>query len=360
MPAKSESQQRLMGMALSAKRGKGHFGGKAKEVADSMTEKQLHDFAATKHKGLPEKRAQIELIKWAMGNAPQLALPGGGADAGVPQDSQPPQSMPSRANDYLTKVMGSYNPKSRWAMGNAPQLALPRGGGMVPNARPYYGPTSGPGVVNMGQAASRLGTAAKFIGGKVLPGIGSAVQAAGAYDRFKNKDYLGAALDGLGAAGSAGSIIPGWGLIGTGVSLGTTALNAYRDNRRAKQMAQQANNPQQPLNPEAANDLQRKKLGLPQMAQGGVEDVNNRKRESLGLPQMAPPQQQPSNLAYGAGSTGEWEQSAPQQQQGIASEPFHSFGGGEYGEQQQPGQPIKPSNLGNPQIASAANSSRTM
>jgi hypothetical protein len=59
MPAKSEAQQRLMGMALAAKRGKGHFSGKVKEIADSMSEKQLHDFAATKHKGLPEKKAEI-------------------------------------------------------------------------------------------------------------------------------------------------------------------------------------------------------------------------------------------------------------------------------------------------------------
>jgi len=57
MPAKSEAQQRLMGMALAAKRGKGHFSGKVQEVAKGMTEKQLHDFAATKHKGLPEKKA---------------------------------------------------------------------------------------------------------------------------------------------------------------------------------------------------------------------------------------------------------------------------------------------------------------
>jgi len=60
MPARSEAQQRLMGMALSAKRGKGHYGGKVKEIANSMTLKQLHDFAATKHEGLPEKKAFVE------------------------------------------------------------------------------------------------------------------------------------------------------------------------------------------------------------------------------------------------------------------------------------------------------------
>jgi hypothetical protein len=48
-----------MGMALAAKRGKGHFNGKIQEVADSMSEKQLHDFAVTKHKDIPEKKAEI-------------------------------------------------------------------------------------------------------------------------------------------------------------------------------------------------------------------------------------------------------------------------------------------------------------
>ena len=60
MPAKSEAQQRLMGMALAAKRGKGRFSSKIQEIADSMTEKQLRDFAKTKHEGLPEKKAYIE------------------------------------------------------------------------------------------------------------------------------------------------------------------------------------------------------------------------------------------------------------------------------------------------------------
>ena len=48
-----------MGMALAAKRGKGHFSGKVQEVAKSMSEKQLHDFAVTKHKDIPEKKAEI-------------------------------------------------------------------------------------------------------------------------------------------------------------------------------------------------------------------------------------------------------------------------------------------------------------
>jgi hypothetical protein len=57
MPARSEAQQKLMGMALAAKRGKGKASSKVRRIADSMSEKQLRDFAKTKHKGLPEKKA---------------------------------------------------------------------------------------------------------------------------------------------------------------------------------------------------------------------------------------------------------------------------------------------------------------
>jgi hypothetical protein len=48
-----------MGMALAAKRGKGHFSGKVEEAGKSMSEKQLRDFAKTKHEGLPEKKANM-------------------------------------------------------------------------------------------------------------------------------------------------------------------------------------------------------------------------------------------------------------------------------------------------------------
>lgn len=56
MPSTSVAQQRLMGMAYALK--KGDMDAKdasqeVKELADSMTLKQLKDFASTKHDGLP-------------------------------------------------------------------------------------------------------------------------------------------------------------------------------------------------------------------------------------------------------------------------------------------------------------------
>jgi len=49
MPAKSASQRRLMGAALSAKRGGKTFP-EARKVASQMSEKQLEDFARKKKK----------------------------------------------------------------------------------------------------------------------------------------------------------------------------------------------------------------------------------------------------------------------------------------------------------------------
>lgn len=47
MPAKSEKQRRLMGAALSYKRGENkHPSEEIKKVANSMTEEQLEDFAS--------------------------------------------------------------------------------------------------------------------------------------------------------------------------------------------------------------------------------------------------------------------------------------------------------------------------
>ncbi len=59
MPAKSRAQQKAAGAALSAKRGetpKGELYGASKDMYDSMSETELEDLAATKRKGLPEKK----------------------------------------------------------------------------------------------------------------------------------------------------------------------------------------------------------------------------------------------------------------------------------------------------------------
>lgn len=59
MPAKSKKQQMAAGAALSAKRGErpiSSLRGASRQMAESMSQKQLEEFAHTKRKGLPRKK----------------------------------------------------------------------------------------------------------------------------------------------------------------------------------------------------------------------------------------------------------------------------------------------------------------
>lgn len=59
MPATSKAQQKAAGAALAVKRGdepKSKLKGASKQMEESMSEKQLKDFAHTKRKGLPDKK----------------------------------------------------------------------------------------------------------------------------------------------------------------------------------------------------------------------------------------------------------------------------------------------------------------
>lgn len=62
MPARSQAQQRFMGMVLAAKRGTKPASAKVAEAAKSMTAKSARDFASTKTKGLPE-RVMMDALK---------------------------------------------------------------------------------------------------------------------------------------------------------------------------------------------------------------------------------------------------------------------------------------------------------
>jgi hypothetical protein len=59
MPAKSKKQQMAAGVALAAKRGersRSSLKGASREMAESMSEDQLEEFAGTKRKNLPTKK----------------------------------------------------------------------------------------------------------------------------------------------------------------------------------------------------------------------------------------------------------------------------------------------------------------
>lgn len=61
MPAKSKSQQKAAGAALSAKRGDqkvSDLKGPSKSMYESMSEDKLEDMASTKRKGKPEHKSK--------------------------------------------------------------------------------------------------------------------------------------------------------------------------------------------------------------------------------------------------------------------------------------------------------------
>jgi hypothetical protein len=61
MPAKSKAQQKAAGAALAAKRGdlkKSDLQRASRSMEKSMSEKELHDLAATKRKGKPEHKSE--------------------------------------------------------------------------------------------------------------------------------------------------------------------------------------------------------------------------------------------------------------------------------------------------------------
>ena len=65
MPAQSQQQQKLFGLALAFKRGEvpsSEVSDEIKGIADRMSEKEIEDYAKTKHKGLPKMKEQLRKI----------------------------------------------------------------------------------------------------------------------------------------------------------------------------------------------------------------------------------------------------------------------------------------------------------
>ena len=63
MPARSKVQQEAAGIALAAKRGEiavAKLKGASRSMYQSMSERQLEEFAATPRKGLPEKKTSTK------------------------------------------------------------------------------------------------------------------------------------------------------------------------------------------------------------------------------------------------------------------------------------------------------------
>lgn len=111
MPATSEKQQRAMGMALAAKQGKipeSKLSDKIKKMMDSMSEKELKDFASTKYSEI-KKASSLEYDpKQALINSATLGLGGYGSILGLNQleRSFDPESI---ANNKIVKALTTKN-----------------------------------------------------------------------------------------------------------------------------------------------------------------------------------------------------------------------------------------------------------
>lgn len=78
MPSTSKAQQRLMAMAYALKKGEmdpGDASQEVKDLADSMTLKQLKDFAETKHEGLPDKVEEENISPSSIGGMGGVKFP---------------------------------------------------------------------------------------------------------------------------------------------------------------------------------------------------------------------------------------------------------------------------------------------
>ena len=84
--AVSKQQQKLMGLALAYKRGEvsgDKVSDTVKDLAKGMSEKELEDFAKTKHKGLPQKKEDNDPVKEAKDPGESVNEVGLGGTAGT-------------------------------------------------------------------------------------------------------------------------------------------------------------------------------------------------------------------------------------------------------------------------------------
>jgi hypothetical protein len=208
--------------------------------------------------GLPEKRAMVDLIKWAIEN--------------------------------------NMSP-------------VPASGPGMPRTAPYMGPTSGPGVINA--AKPSLLRRAGAVAGRAVPGVMGVADAFDASDRAANGDNTGAWISRAGALGGAAAMVPHplTQMIGTGVSMGAGAINAYRD-RNGAYGGRQAAQPPQPVPQAEPNQAPQEMFENQgeQIAQEPQEPVGtfagadymqpDQQPQQPALPQQPPQPQSPINSMY--------------------------------------------------------------
>lgn len=136
MPSKSKAQQALMGMAYAVKTGemdRGEASAEVLKLADSMSLKQLHDFATTKKEGLPQEVDESGLTGFlSAGPFPRInSYPQNVATAwiGMERDKQDPliksfmdfingKKKEEKTNEAIVGLPGVASPQGTPGMGN--------------------------------------------------------------------------------------------------------------------------------------------------------------------------------------------------------------------------------------------------
>jgi endonuclease YncB( thermonuclease family) len=157
-----------------------------------------------------------------------------------PMNAELPKPLPGKSSNYslANDPVGRATPGEPTMGSKPPAERVPTNSAPSPNAKPSVIPSVANTAGNqVGQSA--LKAAGKKMLTKVIPGVGVAVDAADAYNRYKNKDYLGATIAGTGAVAG---LVPG---LGTAASWGAMGLNQAIDHYK-KSPGAQAATPQAP------------------------------------------------------------------------------------------------------------------
>ena len=106
--AVSKAQQKFMGMVTAAKKGEKPASKEVAKAAKGMSKKSAEDFASTKHKGLPEKKAKKT-------DEGQVMSPPDGATAAPQKDPKTGKypkvtSGPNKGKEWSEKTPGPTNP----------------------------------------------------------------------------------------------------------------------------------------------------------------------------------------------------------------------------------------------------------
>jgi hypothetical protein len=162
MPSVSKAQQQLMGMAYALKKGDmdpADASQEVKDLADSLSMKQLKDFAETKHEGLPKHVKNSKVNEWLPGVSAGHKWYTQIAQAAASYNYQVSDHKDNLVKSYIEFIESGKKPtrKSTFELtedvGAAPAQSSPQA---TPNNTPGMGNVSpaGPGKIGSGDIFS--------------------------------------------------------------------------------------------------------------------------------------------------------------------------------------------------------------